>query len=276
MTTPANARPVRESKLYLVVPVYNEAENLPRLLKGIDESAPGLSAAAAGASIRLVFVDDGSQDETVRLAEEHGAARPLTVLKHGKNFGPGRAFATAFEWLGPLLGEEDLVMTLEGDNTSRLETGRRMLVRLGEGYDVVLASPYSYGGGFAQTSLLRLFLSHAANGMVKVAFGVRGLHTMSSFFRLYRPGILKRLQAVYGPGILERAGFESMVEMIIKLIMVGATISEVEMKLDSSARVGASKMKILTTIRGYLVLAGLRPRWVREAKNHGYEAGIPS
>src|SRR5262249_31923069 len=135
---------------------------------------------------------------------------------------------------------------------------------------VVLASPYCYGGGFDQTSLLRFFLSHAANGMVKVAFGVRGIHTMSSFFRLYRPGILRRLQAVYGPGILERAGFESMVEMIIKLILVGATISEVEMRLDSSARVGPSKMKILKTIRGYFALAGLRPGWVREARKHGY------
>ena len=259
-----------------MVPVYNEAANLPRLLQGIDESASGLSAAVAGRSLHLVLVDDGSQDETVRLAEAQAAARPLTVLKHGKNLGPGRAFATAFEWLGPLLGEEDLVMTLEGDNTSRLETGRRMLLRLGQGYDVVLASPYAYGGGFAQTSLLRLFLSHAANGLVTVAFGVRGIHTMSSFFRLYRPRILRRLQAVYGPGIVERTGFESMVEMIIKLILVGATISEVEMKLDSSARVGPSKMKILRTIRGYLALAGLRPGWVREAKKHGYGEAIPS
>jgi dolichol-phosphate mannosyltransferase len=167
-------------------------------------------------------------------------------------------------------------MTLEGDNTSRLETGRRMLVRLTEGYDVVLASPYCYGGGFAKTSLLRLFLSHAANGMVKVALGVRGIQTMSSFFRLYRPGILMRLQAVYGPGILERAGFESMVEMIIKLILVKATISEVEMHLDSSQRIGASKMKILKTIRGYLSLWTVRPKWVRQAEQHGYDHSLTS
>jgi dolichol-phosphate mannosyltransferase len=264
------------SNLYLVVPVYNEAANLPRLLKSIEQSAPGLVSAAAGRSLHLVLVDDGSQDGTVQLAEQYKAAHPITVLKHGKNRGPGRAFATGFEWLGTVLGEEDLVMTLEGDNTSRLETGQRMLIRLGAGYDVILASPYCYGGGFAKTSLLRLVLSHAANAMVKLAFGVRGIHTMSSFFRLYRPGILRRLQAVYGPGIVERAGFESMVEMIIKLVLVGTTISEVEMKLDSSARVGPSKMKILRTIRGYLALAGLRPRWVRAAKKHGYGEAIRS
>src|SRR5262245_30023180 len=108
MTIPADVRAIRERKLYLVVPVYNEAANLPRLLKGIEESTQALTT-AAGRSIHVVLVDDGSQDETVRLAEEHRTDHPTTVLKHGKNLGPGRAFGTAFEWLGPLLGEEDLV-----------------------------------------------------------------------------------------------------------------------------------------------------------------------
>src|SRR5262249_51268019 len=142
MSTSAEVRAIHERKAYLVVPVYNEAANLPRLLKSIEAAATSLSTAAGGSSLHLVLVDDGSQDETVRLAEEHQASYPISVLKHPRNLGPGRAFATAFEWLGPLLGEEDFVMTLEGDNTSRLDTGRHMLVRFNEGYDVVLASPY--------------------------------------------------------------------------------------------------------------------------------------
>jgi dolichol-phosphate mannosyltransferase len=265
-----------KGKLYLVVPLYNEEANLPRLLESIEADAALLRAASRGRLLHLALIDDGSQDGTVQLAERHQASFPITVLKHQRNLGPGRAFATAFHWLAPLIDEEDLTLTLEGDNTSRLKTARHMLMRLGEGYDVVLASPYAYGGGFAQTSLLRLFLSHVANGMVKVVFGVRGIHTMSSFYRLYRAGILKRLQSVYGPGIVERAGFESMVEMIIKLILVKATISEVEMHLDSSQRIGASKMKILKTIRGYLSLWTRRAKWVREAEQHGYDHPLTS
>ena len=50
---------------------------------------------------------------------------------------------------------------------TRHELLRRMFHRAEEGYDVVLASPYMYGGGIVNTSPLRVFLSHVANAFVK-------------------------------------------------------------------------------------------------------------
>ena len=136
-----------------------------------------------------------------------------------------------------------------------------MLVRRLEGFDVVLASPYAYGGGISHTSLLRILLSHIANTLIKELLGIRGILTMSSFFRLYHALILKRLQDRYGPTILESAGFESMVELLAKLIRVRATISEVAMPLDGSQRLGKSKMRIMRTVRGYLRVFWLSRKW---------------
>jgi len=141
-----------------------------------------------------------------------------------------------------------------------------MIVRAREGFDVVLASPYLYGGGITNTSAWRLFLSHVANLLVKEALGIRGIMTVSSFYRLFRGDILLRLQAGYGPGIVERRGFESMVELLMKLVLLHATISEVAMPLDTSRRIGRSKMRVLPTAIGYLTLAKDRRRWTEAAQ----------
>ncbi len=247
--------------LFLVVPAYNEVANVGRLVDNLTAGGTEMCDLAGCGALHVVLVDDGSADGTADAARSYAPPDTLTVLRHEVNRGPGAAFATAFAFLQTRLRPDDRVFTLEGDNTSRLDTARRMLVRLREGYDAVLASPYAYGGGFHQTSWFRLFLSHGANGLLKGGLGIRGIHTMSSFFRLYTGELLLRLGTVYGPGIVERKGFECMAELLMKMIALGARLSEVEMLLDSSLRLGKSKMKIVRTVRGYLALLYLRHRW---------------
>ena len=246
------------SKLAVVAPVFNEAPNVPRLLEAFRAIAVEHGPER---EVSVLLVDDGSSDGTAAAARSLADGLPLTVLAHERNLGPGAAFATAFEHLAGRIGPEDFVLTLEGDNTSRHELVARMLVRAREGDDVVLASPYQYGGGIVQTTPFRVFVSHVANLLVKELLGVHGILTVSSFFRLYRGSILLRLQERYGPRILERHGFECMVEMVLKLVYLEATISEVPMVLDTSRRAGKSKLKFFRTARGYLALYGARRRW---------------
>ena len=86
---------------------------------------------------------------------------------------------------------------------------------------------------------------------------------MSSFYRLYRGEVLKKLQMYYGLRIVERRGFESMIELLLKLIFLQVKISEVPMLLDTSLRVGKSKMKIMHTIFGYMTIWKDKGRWQR-------------
>lgn len=246
-------------RLFVVVPVFNEALNIDALFEAFASLAGEL---ANEFSVSFLLVDDGSSDGTVQIANQAAGALDLLVLQHEVNKGPGAAFATAFTYLAGGLLPNDWVITMEGDNTSRLELIRQMLVRTREGFDVVLASPYMYGGGFTQTSFLRKLLSSGANLVVKDLLDIQGILTVSSFFRLYRAEALLRMQQVFGPGIVERTGFESMVEMVMKMAMLRLRISEVAMQLDSSRRKGKSKMKILRTIRGYLSLWRSKGDWL--------------
>jgi dolichol-phosphate mannosyltransferase len=241
----------------MIAPVLDEAPNLPRLFDAFREIARDHDTYECA----IVLVDDGSTDGTAETARELGGDLDLTVLRHEVNRGPGAAFGTAFEFLAGRLDADDRVLTLEGDNTSRHEILGRMMLRSEEGYDAVLASPYMYGGGIVHTDALRMTLSHIANAFVKEFLGAHGILTVSSFYRLHRGDCILRLQGRYGPRIVERTGFESMVEMLMKMINLQMTICEVPMVLDTSRRIGSSKLKLGRTVLGYLALYRLRRRW---------------
>lgn len=253
-------------RLFIAVPVFNEAQNLPELFSGFRELEHQLRSRFV---LHFLLVDDGSDDGTAEIARKLTNELRLEIIAHGTNLGPGTAFASAFIHLSKTISEKDWVITMEGDNTSRRDLIERMLLRAEEGFDAVFASPYMYGGGFSHTTLFRRFLSSGANLVVKDLLDVQGILTVSSFFRLYRATALFRLQAAFGRGIVERSGFESMVEMTMKMTMLGITISEVAMRLDSSLRKGKSKMKILRTIFGYIALWQRKNRWIKVAESAG-------
>ncbi len=201
--------------LYVIAPVYNETENIPALMRNWAR----LSACLADSRITFVLVDDGSTDGTVETIATEKQNLDVLVLRHDENRGPGYAFGTAFAHLAGDLKPDDILVTMEGDNTSRIATLLRMLERCRrEDLDFVLASPYAYGGGFMRISLWRRFLSHGANGTLRGIIGMHGIHTMSSFFRVCRGRAIQSLQANYDNRIIESAGFEGMVEMLKKIM----------------------------------------------------------
>lgn len=244
--------------LHVVIPALDEAGNIAAVMADLRALAARVEGRYA---LSAVLVDDGSSDGTGEAAVREAGALPLAVIRHDAPQGPGRAFADGFAHLAGRMAAEDRLLTLEADNTSRLELVDAMLRRMEEGYDVVLASPYMYGGGIVHTTPVRVLLSHIANAFIKELLSIHGLMTVSSFFRVYRGDAVDRLQSAYGPAIVERAGFESMVEMVMKLVYLDMRISEVPMVLDTSRRVGVSKMRIGRTGLGYLALLGGKRRW---------------
>jgi dolichol-phosphate mannosyltransferase len=238
--------------IHVVVPAYNEGANIRPVIEGIRERVVSL-----GLPHRIVVVDDGSTDGTAEACRALSEPeRPVEVVAHPRNLGPGAAFRTGF--LHVLHGADplDVVLTLEGDTTSDPSVLLRMLHRVWEeGDHIVLASCYLYGGGIKGTRLHRVALSHVANGLMKQSLGLSGLATLSSFYRLYQVSALQALAQRYGEGFITCRGFECMVEILYRAARSGLRISEVPMVLDGSRRVGRSKMKVLRTSLGYLRLA---------------------
>jgi dolichol-phosphate mannosyltransferase len=241
---------LEKHKIYFVIPVYNEGLNIPRILGDLELFAE--IVAPVSSETHFLFVDDGSTDDTS--AQLRAAGRgDLLLLEHGSNRGPGTAFQTAFSHLlAQGLADQDLVITTEGDATSDPDVLRRMIHRLAEGDDIVLASPYLYGGGFSQVKSHRVFISHVANFLIKLILDLRGLATFSCFYRVYRGTALIRLNLAYPGQIVVNSGFECAAEILVKAVRIRLAISEVPFKVDWDRRKGQSKMKIMRTTVDYL------------------------
>lgn len=238
------------NSIHFVIPVYNE-ENVGELLSRIDAYVEQLKTSY----VKVFLIDDGSE---VPLEVSIGFTNIVVeVLRHKTNKGPGAAFRTGFMQLPQGLGKDDYVITMEGDGTSDISLITRMITRLEEGdreYELILASPYMYGGTFESLSFFRRVLSSAANELTRVILDLRGLWTLSSFYRLYRGSSLIRIRDVYGEKIIQSDGFEGVVELLWKMKLHGFHISEIPSIVSQSGRLGKSKMRILRTIRGYFRL----------------------
>jgi dolichol-phosphate mannosyltransferase len=235
--------------IYFIIPAFNEAANLPGLLSSIGEWSR-----TRHEPCHLIVVDDGSRDATPEVLQDFREL-PLTVVRHDINRGVHEVFRSGFSaWSKLPARNEDLVITLEADNTSSLTILDAMLIRARQGDDLVLASCYAPGGDVVGTNLFRVLLSFSANLILRSTPGMPTVYTFSSFYRVYRAPFLEYALGCYGQRLIEERGFVCVVEMLLKFGTLKARISEVPLRLDGSKRQGNSKMKVLRTIRGYLTL----------------------
>ncbi|HUA75972.1 MAG TPA: glycosyltransferase [Solirubrobacteraceae bacterium] len=227
-----------------VIPAYNESENIPNLMADLAPRVRELGA-------RVIFVDDGSSDGTSELIEAHSDGLPVAIVRHAVNRGLGTAINSG---LRAALGEshdDDAIVTLEADNTSDLDDLPRMLERFEAGNDVVLASVYAPGGRILGVEPWRLAASRAVSNMFRYAGGLQQIHTLSSLYRVYRAGTLRRAADTYGYLLVREPGFAANVELLLKLYNAGARVTEVPTVNDWSRRLGQSKMSLRPTVLAY-------------------------
>jgi dolichol-phosphate mannosyltransferase len=235
----------REVPHVFVVPAYNEEANLPRLLHDFEqrpELFPPLS--------RILIVDDGSQDGTAEIVERYDGPLPVQLIRFAENRGPGAAFRAGFDEALSVVPGEALVVTLEADTTSDLDALPEMIKRASDGAELVLASWV-----MLNVSRKRRTLSAAAGLVVRLALGLEA-KTVSSFFRVYRASALRRAFSRYGDGLMREPGFACKAEILAKMARIGVRIEEVPVGLDSTRRVGESKMPVGRTMLAYWRMLG--------------------
>ena len=126
------------TKLSVVVPCYNEQDGIPRLLSVLDDVRGLLNAY----DWEVVFVDDGSRDLTWEILEAARQTHPeLRTIRHEVNRGLGAALRTGFQH-----ATGDLVASIDSDCTYDPREIVDMARMIGEGADVVIASPYHPDG----------------------------------------------------------------------------------------------------------------------------------
>lgn len=230
--------------IYFLVPLYNEVGNLDQLCENLQKVMPEHEK-------YFVFSDDGSTDGSQEKIQQLLKNEPHIVLGDGTNSGPGHAFNTGFEWIleNAKNIKDDLIVTLEADNTSDLSILPIMIKNAEMGFDLVLASVYAQGGGFDKTTFFRRLVSLVANLILRFALDLKVL-TLSSFYRVYHLSLIKNIKE-HNSAIIHENGFICMIEILHKAVRLHAKTIEVPMMLHSTLREGESKMKVFKTMMSY-------------------------
>ena len=235
--------------IVFVLPVYNEEKNIKSLLENLE-----WHASEKKWNYKVILSDDGSCDSTVSIAESMRNKMPMEIFSNPVNMGPGSAFDLGFRAALKVSEKDDVIVTMEADNTSDLGVLDSMIEKIRSGCDVALASCYAEEGGIEGTTVFRKFLSQGANCLISFVSGNKSIKTFSSFYRCYKSEILSRAYAVYGENFIREKGFVCAVEIFLKLQRLGARMEEVSMVLKCDKREGKSKMKVIRTILSYMKL----------------------
>ncbi len=168
----------------IVIPVYNEEESLPELMKGISAALDKM-----GKTYEAVFVDDGSSDKSFEaiknLHETYGPGR-VKAIRFSRNCGKSAALSAGIEY-----ATGDAVVTMDADLQDDPAAIPEMLAKLDEGWDVVSGWKKVRHDPFGKT-----FPSKIWNAMTSIAAGLK-LHDFNCGFKAYRSAAAKSLE-IYG------------------------------------------------------------------------------
>jgi len=234
-------------KLSIVVPCFNEEDNIgklgneffPVIEKLLGKEVDGLPIE----SVEIVFVDDGSRDNTYNaLKEAFGAYSHANIVimfkKHEFNRGLGAAMRTGFEAVSG-----DIIVTTDSDGTYHFSTIPDLLSHLKGQVSIVTASPYHPKGEVVGVPGYRIFLSRGSSLLYRILLSWK-VHTYTALYRAYRREVIDQIPFAAND-------FLGGTELMVKAMLKGYQVDEFPAALHRRM-FGVSKAKLMKTIMSHL------------------------
>ena len=222
-----------------------------------ESKAASQAAAATGADTaqRTVYgIPAGSSASTALVASKASFQMPVELVEHGVNQGLAAAIRTGLTTAVARCGPDDVVVTMDADNTHPPRLIPQMLDHIGAGDDVVIASRFQPGAKVHGVPQSRLVYSVGARWLFQILFPIRGVRDYTCGYRAYRADALRQAIDLYGDRLITETGFSCMADLLLKLRRLPLRMSEVPLELHYDRRGTGSKMRVLRTIRQTLML----------------------
>jgi dolichol-phosphate mannosyltransferase len=234
---------VREKRALVILPTYNEAENVLPLAREIQDAHP---------SLEILVVDDDSPDGTGDIVAQAQASQPrLHLLRRAGKQGLGTAYLAGFRY--GLEQDFDFIFTMDGDRSHNPKYLPAMLAQL-EDHDMVIGSRYVPGGGIENWPIHRRILSAFANSYTRFLLRIT-VRDCTSGYRGYRREVLETVD----PHGVRSSGYSFLYEMAWRVSKTGHAIGEIpivfeqriagDSKIDSSEIYFAAWRVLMTALR---------------------------
>lgn len=231
------------ARALVVIPTYNEKDNLPVIIGRLNQALPG---------IHVLVVDDSSPDGTGELADQlaaEDADHRLHVLHRTAKDGLGKAYLAGFGW--GLARTYDVIIEMDADGSHAPEQLGSLLAAINDGADLVIGSRYVPGGRLVNWPKRREWLSRGANTYARLALGAH-IHDITAGFRAYRREVLETISL----GTVESAGYCFQIDLAWRTVQAGFDVREVPITF-TEREVGESKMDGGVMTEAFMMVA----RW---------------
>jgi dolichol-phosphate mannosyltransferase len=224
--------------ILVILPTYNECENIVRMIEAIRVNLP---------DAEILVVDDSSPDGTGELVQgEAGRLGKVHLLTRAEKNGLGPAYLAGFSW-GFERGFEAMV-EMDSDFQHDPTDLPALVLPLGAGYDLVIGSRYVQGGEIPDWAPLRRLISRAGNLWADFALAL-GVNDSTAGFRAYRADLLARMDLA----TVRARGYGFQIEMTSRAHDADARIKEVPIRFHEREH-GSSKMSIHTVVEAFVLV----------------------
>ena len=220
--------------IQIIIPVYNESENIINTLKEIE------TGIATPHSILIIY--DFDEDSTIPVVNEfirQQNAKNLSLIKNQYGKGVLSAIRTGFD-----TAEEGVVLVVMADYSDDLSVVDSMLAKINQGYDIVCGSRYMKGGKQIGGPRIKKFLSRMAGLSLNLITGIP-THDITNSYKMYRKSVLDDIE------IKSRGGFEIGMEIVTKAFLKGYKISEAPSVWQDRVA-GKSRFRLLKWLPAYM------------------------
>jgi dolichol-phosphate mannosyltransferase len=234
---------------WLILPTFNEAENVEAILRASD----AVLAGAAPEGHRILVVDDNSPDGTGQIADRLAAELgTIEVLHRTQRGGLGPAYLAGFAHA--LAGGATHVMEMDSDFSHDPADLARLLEAVREDADLALGSRYVPGGGVSDWGLLRQFVSRGGSWYARVVLGLE-VRDLTGGFKCFRRAVL---EAIDLPSVRSQ-GYAFQVELTYRAVLAGFRVVEVPITFRDRQH-GQSKMSWRIAAEAMVLVPQLRRR----------------
>ena len=233
-------------KCLVMLPCHNEEQNLERLIASLH------TALHPHIPYQVIAVNDGSTDGTSGVLHKLSERYPIMVADHRSNGGLAAAFRTGLGLAMEHASAEDLVVTMDADNTHdpKYITG---LIDEAKRSEVVISSRYAKGGRQLHVPSHRVVMSKILNLLIRT-FARIPVNDATSGYRCYKASVLRKAMRIFGKEFIVSKGFEVSYELLLKTYWCSRSVREVPNTLDYSKKLGRSKIRIMPTVLSYILL----------------------
>ena len=217
----------------VIIPTYNEKENIPRMLATVMDLAP-----ERGGSFHVLVVDDGSPDGTADLVREAQIQYPdrIHILERSGKLGLGTAYIAGFKW-GLTKGYE-YIFEMDADFSHNPNDLERLRAACMDGAGVAVGSRYTKGGGVSNWPWHRIVMSYGASLYVNLVLQL-GVKDPTAGFKCYRAETLRTIRLDH----IHFVGYAFQIEMKYNAKRLGFAIAEVPITFVDR-ELGTSKMSL--------------------------------